>query len=130
MKPKPPTRKLLRALIRESSRPDNERDASIKRAIRSIPKGKVATYSQVAAAAGYPMYHRLVARILRTSGDTLPWQRVLGAGGEIKLKLDAALEQRTRLEMEGVQFRGRRVNMEIHQHTFRLWLKDSQFPER
>jgi methylated-DNA-protein-cysteine methyltransferase-like protein len=125
VKPKPPTRRLLRALIREASRPDNERDAAIKRAIRSIPKGKVATYSQVAAAAGYPMYHRLVARILRTSGDGLPWQRVLGAGGEIKLKLDAALEQRTRLEMEGVRFRGRRVDMEKHQHTFRLWLKDS-----
>ena len=33
--------------------------------IRSIPRGKVATYSQVAAAAGYPLYHRQVAQLLR-----------------------------------------------------------------
>lgn len=102
-------------------RPDAGRDARIRAVIRSIPRGKVATYSQVAAAAGYPQHHRLVARLLRQSGDALPWQRVLGAGGEIKLRLSAALEQRTRLEMEGVKFRGRRVDMDAHQHRFRTW---------
>ena len=53
--------------------------------VRSIPKGKVATYGQVAAAAGFPLYHRHVAAMLRKSHGTLPWQRVVGAGGEIKL---------------------------------------------
>ena len=38
----------------------------------------------------------------------LPWQRVLGAGGAIKLTGDSAIEQRLRLEAEGVRFRGRR----------------------
>ena len=43
------------------------------------------------------------------------------AGGEIKLKYEAGMEQRTRLEMEGVYFRGRRVDMPEHQHRFRTW---------
>src|SRR5690349_20085257 len=97
------------------------RDDAFRRAIRSIPKGKVATYGQVAAAAGYPLYHRHVAQLLQKSGGTLPWQRVVGAGGQIKLHYDAAFEQRTRLEMEGVRFRGMRVDMAEHQHRFRPW---------
>src|SRR5258708_3377500 len=87
------------------------RDEAFSRTIRSIPKGKVATYGQVAAAAGYPLYHRHVAQLLRRTHRGLPWQRVVGAGGEIKLKFEAGMEQRTRLAMEGVQFRGKRVDM-------------------
>jgi len=97
------------------------RDEAFRKAIRSIPKGKVATYGQVAAAAGYPLYHRHVAQLLQRSGGTLPWQRVVGAGGQIKLKYESGLEQRTRLEMEGVRFRGKRVDMAEHQHRFRTW---------
>lgn len=93
----------------------------MRRTILGIPRGKVATYAQVAAAAGYPLYHRQVVQLLRKSGDLLPWQRVVGAGGEIRLKHDMAHEQRARLKMEGVKFRGRRVAMELHQHVFRSW---------
>ncbi|HEY4763151.1 MAG TPA: MGMT family protein [Candidatus Sulfotelmatobacter sp.] len=88
----------------------------------SIPKGKVATYGQVAAAAGYPLYHRAVARLLRvTSGHSIPWQRVVGAGGAIKLRFEAGAEQRLRLEIEGVRFRGRNVDLAAHQHAFGGW---------
>ncbi len=119
-KPRPATpREITRRLLRAPKSVD--RDTALRRTIRSIPKGKVATYAQVAAAAGYPLYHRQVAQLLRKEGQTLPWQRVLGAGGHIRLKLDTALEQRLRLEMEGVRFRGSRVIMEDHQHTFRTW---------
>lgn len=114
-------RNLQRRILRDGARQKPDRDEAVLRVIRSIPKGKVATYGQVAAAAGYPMYHRMVARILRQSGGKLPWQRVLGAGGEIKLQGEAALEQRFRLEMEGVTFRGKRVDLERHQHEFRTW---------
>jgi methylated-DNA-protein-cysteine methyltransferase-like protein len=48
----------------------------------------------------------------------LSWQRVLGAGGRIKLTGDSALEQRFRLEAEGVSFRGRRVDMARHEYKF------------
>jgi methylated-DNA-protein-cysteine methyltransferase related protein len=86
----------------------------IERAIRSIPRGKVSTYGGVARAAGFPGAARLVARIL-CKGYGLPWQRVLGAGGEIKLRGDSAMEQRFRLEAEGVRFRGRKVDMKAHE---------------
>ncbi len=112
---------MKRRLLVESSRPEAPRDEAMRKAILSIPKGKVATYGQVAAAAGYPLYHRAAARLLRSSHGTLPWQRVVGAGGEIKTRFELALEQRLRLELEGVTFRGNRVALEKHQHVFRLW---------
>ena len=86
----------------------------IERAIRAIPRGKVSTYGGVARIAGFPGAARLVARIL-CKGYGLPWQRVLGAGGEIKLRGDSAMEQRFRLEAEGVRFRGRKVDMKAHE---------------
>ena len=82
----------------------------VERAIRAIPRGKVSTYGGVARAAGFPGAARMVARILRR-GFGLPWQRVVGAGGQIKLTGDSAIEQRLRLEAEGVRFRGRKVDM-------------------
>jgi methylated-DNA-protein-cysteine methyltransferase related protein len=86
----------------------------IERAIRSIPQGKVSTYGAIARIAGFPGAARQVAKVLRRSFG-LPWQRVLGAGGEIKLCGDSAIEQRLRLEAEGVRFRGRKVDMKAHE---------------
>ncbi len=82
----------------------------VERVIRAIPRGKVLTYGSVARAAGFQGAARMVARILRR-GFGLPWQRVVGAGGQIKLTGDSAIEQRLRLEAEGVRFRGRKVDM-------------------
>lgn len=89
----------------------------IEAAIRRIPKGKVSTYGAIARAAKLPGAARLVAKVLHR-GFGLPWQRVLGAGGEIKLRGDSAIEQRLRLEAEGVRFRGRKVDMK--QHEFKI----------
>lgn len=74
----------------------------------------VSTYGGVARAAGFPGAARMVARVLRR-GFGLPWQRVLGAGGAIKLTGDNAIEQRLRLEAEGIRFRGRKVDMKAHE---------------
>jgi len=93
----------------------DEMATAIRRVIRMIPRGKVATYGQVAEAAGYPRRHRQVAQLLRNRGEGLPWHRVLGSGGHIKTRSEAALDQRMRLEMEGVRFRGSRVDMARHQ---------------
>jgi methylated-DNA-protein-cysteine methyltransferase-like protein len=103
-------------------RSDEPRDIAFRRMILSIPPGKVSTYGRVASAAGYPRLHRAVARLLRTEvPDALPWHRVLGAGGEIKLRGTAAQEQRARLRMEGVRFRGKRVDMERFEHVLKPW---------
>src|SRR5207302_3212164 len=52
------------------------------------------------------------------SSDLLPWHRVVGAGGRILLPGEQGLEQRLRLETEGVTFRSGRVWLEQHQHQF------------
>lgn len=117
-----PTSKVRRAILRDGLRQNEDRDEAFRRIILSIPPGKVSTYGKVAAAAGYPLYHRAVARLLRIdTPDSLPWHRVLGAGGQIKLRHDAAIEQRRRLRMEGVKFRGERVDMERYEHQLRSW---------
>jgi methylated-DNA-protein-cysteine methyltransferase-like protein len=113
---------LKRRILKDSLRDDELRDAAFRRIIRSIPKGKVSTYGRVAAAAGYPLYHRAVARLLRKQAAAgLPWQRIVGAGGEIKLRGEAAAEQHFRLLLEGVKFRGKRVDMERYEHQLRSW---------
>ncbi len=88
-------------------------------AVRSIPRGKVATYGDVAEAAGFPFAVRGVATALRLSTPGVPWHRVLAAGGRIALKGSGALEQRVRLESEGVAFRGARADLAGHRHKFR-----------
>jgi methylated-DNA-protein-cysteine methyltransferase-like protein len=95
-------------------------ETSIIAAIRKIPKGKVSTYGAVARAAGYPRYARQVAHTLRMSAAlSLPWHRVVGSGGQIKLTGHAAMEQRFRLQSEGVGFRGRRIDMVRYEFKFR-----------
>ena len=91
--------------------------ARIRAAIRQIPRGKVSTYGAVARAAGFPGAARQVARALHSSVG-LPWQRVLGSGGQIKLRGDSAMEQRFQLEAEGVHFRGKKVDMKAHEFRF------------
>jgi methylated-DNA-protein-cysteine methyltransferase-like protein len=91
----------------------------IEAAIRKIPKGKVATYGDVAYAAGFPGAARQVAWALHGSRG-LPWQRVVGAEGRILLPGEAGFEQRMRLQQEGVEFVGLRVRMEKHRHN---WFK-------
>jgi methylated-DNA-protein-cysteine methyltransferase-like protein len=88
--------------------------ARILAAVRKIPRGKVATYGQVARAAGFPGAARQVVWALHSSHG-LPWQRVVGSRGRILLGGEAGFEQRLRLQTEGVSFAGDRVRMEQHQ---------------
>ena len=87
----------------------------IRKTIRKIPKGKVATYGDVAAAAGFPGAARQVVWALQNASASLPWHRVLGAGGRIRLPGESGFEQRLRLQSEGITFRGDRVRMDLHQ---------------
>jgi methylated-DNA-protein-cysteine methyltransferase-like protein len=86
--------------------------------IRKIPKGRVSTYGDVARAAGFPGAARQVAWALHNAKGGIPWHRVLGAGGAIRLPGEAGLEQRMRLQSEGVAFRGSRVDMARHAFNF------------
>ena len=83
--------------------------------VRRIPRGKVATYGQVAALAGLPNHARLVGYALHavSEGSTLPWHRVINAQGRISIRgsASATVTQRIRLEQEGVRFSGGRVKL-------------------
>jgi methylated-DNA-protein-cysteine methyltransferase related protein len=93
-----------------------ERDEALRRAILAVPPGKVSSYGRIAEYAGYPRYHRLVARMLGSDAwDVLPWHRVLGADGKRKTTGRSAKEQRDRLRLEGVEVRANRVNMKKFQ---------------
>ena len=90
----------------------------IRATIRRIPRGKVSTYGAVARAAGFPGAARQVVRALQHSYG-LPWQRVVAAGGRIALPGERGLEQRFRLEAEGVKFSGKKVRMKECEFKFR-----------
>ncbi len=90
---------------------------AISAVIRRIPRGRVSTYGAIAAAAGYPRCARHVGRVLQQV-DGLPWHRVLGSGGRSSMPGEFALEQRFRLEAEGVRFHGKRVDMRNFEHKF------------
>jgi methylated-DNA-protein-cysteine methyltransferase related protein len=89
----------------------------IREAIMSVPRGKVSTYGAVGRAAGIPRGARLVVRVLRQSHG-LPWHRIVAAGGRIATPGEDALDQRFRLEMEGVKFSGRKVRMAEFEYKF------------
>ena len=88
-----------------------ERYAAIYRVVRSIPRGHVLTYGQVAELAGMPGAARAVGAAMRASTPEqgLPWQRVVGKRGpglglvRIHDAMGAGM-QRALLEAEGVTF--------------------------
>lgn len=97
--------------------PAQEKRQGLIRAIRALPRGKVSSYGAIARAAGWPGAARQVVRVLNQVPG-LPWHRVVGSGGAIKLPGEYGAEQKFRLRMEGVRFRGARVDMAQHEHKF------------
>jgi methylated-DNA-protein-cysteine methyltransferase-like protein len=78
--------------------------------IRRIPRGRVATYGQVARLAGIPGRARQVGYALHAlpSASAVPWQRVVNASGGISLHpMSGGLSQRLILEKEGIRFDAR-----------------------
>jgi methylated-DNA-protein-cysteine methyltransferase related protein len=87
-------------------RSDAER---IYEVVRAIPRGRVATYGQVAELAGIPRGHRSAARALRSCPANLPWQRVLAKKDARRAMIsipdpEHAREQRRLLAREGIRF--------------------------
>jgi methylated-DNA-protein-cysteine methyltransferase related protein len=82
----------------------------VYRVVLQIPRGRVATYGQIAALLGHPQAARTVGWALNglsdARGEEVPWQRVINHAGRISISradLSAAL-QRQLLEEEGVRF--------------------------
>lgn len=87
--------------------------------VRTIPRGRVATYGQVAARLGVARGARAVGWALRAlSNDEagrVPWHRVVSHTGAISLRAGPGpLVQRRLLRAEGVRFLGDRVDLKRH----------------
>jgi methylated-DNA-protein-cysteine methyltransferase-like protein len=97
--------------------------ARIYRVVAKIPRGKVATYGQVAALAEMPRAARQVGyalAALRDDAKGVPWQRVINSKGEISARFEPGFEdlQRVLLEQEGVRFNAQgRVDLDKVQWT-------------
>lgn len=76
--------------------------------ILAVPKGKVATYGQIAKLAGKPQGSRGVSWILHSSSKAhdLPWQRILNSKGMISFPVGSAefKKQKQLLVKEGIEF--------------------------
>lgn len=98
--------------------PSGEAQRKIYAVIRRIPRGRVATYGQVAALAGLPRRARLVGQSLRSvpEGVEVPWQRVINSQGKVSPRGGLGWEegyQRHLLEEEGVVFsKGGRIDLD------------------
>lgn len=90
----------------------------MRRVVSAIPRGRVATYGEVAREAGLGRRARFVGRVMARlpPGAGVPWHRVLCAGGRLAFEPGSAayLRQRRLLEKEGVRFAGHRVDLERH----------------
>lgn len=87
----------------------------VRTLVAAIPPGRVATYGDIACAAGLSS-PRIVAWIMRTDSADLPWHRVIRAGGRPAPHL--ADEQLARLRAEGVLAADGRVPLAAVRHVF------------
>lgn len=80
---------------------------AVIKTIKKIPRGRVATYGQIARLAGKPGSARAVGWILNACSEShsLPWQRVLNSAGKISIprRSSGFAEQRRLLIKEGVE---------------------------
>lgn len=113
--------------IKEKYKP-TEFTLKIMSVIRKIPKGKVATYKQVAELSGKPGASRTVVWVLSSCSEKykLPWQRVISSKGKIAFKplTHNFIMQKKLLEKEGVKFIR---EGEIHMPKYQ-WKKKARRP--
>ena len=110
MSPRPAPRR------RAPSEAEALQDARVQRilaTVDAIPPGRVASYGQVAEEAGLPRAARFVGTVLRrfVANRGVPWHRVLGSDGTIRVVGGTAGDQARLLREEGVTVRNGRVPM-------------------
>ncbi|PCJ24473.1 MAG: cysteine methyltransferase [SAR86 cluster bacterium] len=83
--------------------------------VHQIPRGKVASYGQIAKLADLPGYARYVGYVMKNlpKGTKLPWYRVVNSQGKLSFPRDSRQyqTQKSKLEAEGVIFVNGRFSM-------------------
>jgi methylated-DNA-protein-cysteine methyltransferase-like protein len=89
---------------------------AVWRLVRRIPRGRVATYGQIAALLDRPRAARAVGRAMHDCPGDVPWHRVVNASGGIsrRARMDSMLTQRMLLIREGIMLRHGRVPLRRH----------------
>lgn len=85
---------------------------SVFEIVRAIPRGSCATYGAVGRAVEPPVSGLVVGKILFRAPSDVPWWRVVGRDGSLLIgRRDPALavDQASRLELEGVEFADRLI---------------------
>lgn len=93
----------------------DEQMEAVRALVTQIPPGRVATYGDIADAAGLSS-PRIVGWIMRTDSSDLPWHRVIGTSGRPAPHL--ATRQLEMLRAEGVLATDGRVPVPDVRHTF------------
>src|SRR5580700_1234275 len=85
----------------------------VYRLVKKIPRGRVTTYGELAKALRLRGGARAVGYAMAAcpSGRGIPWHRVIGAGGRVRMPEPHASLQRRLLESEGVKMEGLRIDM-------------------
>ncbi len=91
----------------------DERVQRVLATIDCIPEGQVAYYGQVAEEAGLPRSARFVGSVLKrfVNNHSVPWHRVLGSDGTIRVTGGIARDQAKLLRAEGVKVTNGRVKL-------------------
>ncbi len=85
----------------------SEVPARIIATVSRVPRGKVATYGQIARLAGFPRNARQVGAVLKQlpEDSNVPWHRIVNASGRVSRRNGQAQHlQRVLLEGEGIEF--------------------------
>lgn len=109
---------LLETFNHKGNRQLNKKER-IWQVVSLIPRGKVATYGQVARLADLPGYARYVGYTMKTlpSGSKLPWFRVVNSKGELSFPKHSGQyrTQQEKLEAEGIVFSKGKFCLQAHQ---------------
>jgi methylated-DNA-protein-cysteine methyltransferase-like protein len=93
------------------SRFQDKFDHRVWQVVASIPSGRVMGYGEVAKAAGFPRYSRMVSSALGRSPEPLPWYRVVRSNRTLAFEADSSSyrEQAQLLKQEGIRFDGLKI---------------------
>lgn len=95
-----------------------ENNQRIWQVVHSIPRGKVATYGQVAKMANLPGYARFVGHVMKSlpNDSKLPWFRVLNSKGMLSFphSSEQYKRQKSLLEEEGIVFINGKISLKTY----------------
>jgi len=93
------------------SRFQDKFDHQVWQVVAAIPAGRVMGYGEVARAAGFPRYSRMVGAAMGRSPEPLPWFRVVRSNRTLAFEVGSSAyrEQAQLLKQEGVSFDGVKI---------------------